>query len=354
MDKLIHGGDLVGYRRRYGREPLDFSSNCNPLGLPPGVAAAATQALAESHRYPDPLCRELTEALAQAEGVAADQIVCGNGAADLIFRLVLALGPRHALVLAPTFAEYRQALDTVGCQTQDFPLEAGEGYQVTERLLEAIRPGLDMLLLCNPNNPTGLAVRGELLEAIVHRCRQVGTVLVADECFGCFLDQPETATVLPWLGEGVVILKAFTKLYAMAGLRLGYCLCEAELATRLRGCGQPWAVSNVAQAAGIQALAEQAYVAESRGLIARERAFLGRGLEALGFAVTPGQANYLLLRAPIPDLGRRLAEEGILVRSCANYRGLGEDHYRVAVRTHEENTCLLKALEAISQAQKER
>ena len=115
MQTLTHGGDWMGYREQFGRDALDFSANVSPLGLPKGVADAITAALPQADRYPDPLCRTLRAALSEAEGLPANQILCGNGAADLIFRLALAVKPRRALVTAPTFAEYATALETVGC-----------------------------------------------------------------------------------------------------------------------------------------------------------------------------------------------------------------------------------------------
>ena len=113
--ELVHGGDWAGYRAEFGRDALDFSANVSPLGLPAGVAAAITAALPMADRYPDPLCRALRTKLAAAEGVDTAQILCGNGAADLIYRLALALRPRRALLPAPTFAEYAAALETVDC-----------------------------------------------------------------------------------------------------------------------------------------------------------------------------------------------------------------------------------------------
>ena len=107
--ELVHGGDWAGYRAEFGRDALDFSANVSPLGLPAGVAAAITAALSTADRYPDPLCRALCAKLAEAEVVAGEHILCGNGAADLIFRLAAALRPRSALIPAPTFAEYAAA-----------------------------------------------------------------------------------------------------------------------------------------------------------------------------------------------------------------------------------------------------
>ena len=143
--QLVHGGDWAGYRAEFGRDALDFSANVSPLGLPEGVARAITAALPTADRYPDPLCRELRAKLALHEGVPAEQILCGNGAADLIFRLVWARKPRRALVTAPTFAEYATALKSVGCMVERFFLREQEDFAVTDAFCAAIRPGVDMI-----------------------------------------------------------------------------------------------------------------------------------------------------------------------------------------------------------------
>ena len=156
MKQLTHGGDWAGYRAEFGRDPLDFSANVSPLGLPEGVAKAITAALATADRYPDPLCRTLRAALSRAEGVPQERILCGNGAADLIFRLALAAKPRTALVTAPTFAEYATALETAGCRVERHFLQEENDFAVTKDLLNAVHPGTNMVFLCQPNNPTGL------------------------------------------------------------------------------------------------------------------------------------------------------------------------------------------------------
>ena len=151
--QLVHGGDWAGYRAEFGRDALDFSANVSPLGLPEGVARAITAALPTADRYPDPLCRELRAKLALHEGVPAEQILCGNGAADLIFRLVWAKKPRRALVTAPTFAEYATALESIRCTVERFFLREQEDFAVTDAFCAAIRPGVDMVFLCQPQQP---------------------------------------------------------------------------------------------------------------------------------------------------------------------------------------------------------
>ena len=327
--QLVHGGDWAGYRAEFGRDALDFSANVSPLGLPEGVARAITAALPTADRYPDPLCRELRAKLALHEDVPTEQILCGNGAADLIFRLVWAKKPRRALVTAPTFAEYATALESVGCTVERFFLREQE----------------DMVFLCQPNNPTGQLTALPLVEQILRRCAACGTLLVVDECFLDFLPDHALYTAKGLLGEGdLVILKAFTKLYGMAGVRLGYALsADTALLEQMQACGQPWGVSSLAQAAGLAALEETAYVENVRALIAEQQPRLTAGLRALGLRVLDGRANYLLFQAP-ETLGEALRQRGAVLRSCANYPGLGPGWYRTAVRTGPENEQLLKLL----------
>lgn len=344
--KLVHGGDWAGYRAEFGCDALDFSANVSPLGLPAGVAAAITNALPTADRYPDPLCRQLRAALAGAEGVPADWILCGNGAADLIFRLALAVRPRRALLPAPTFAEYEAALQTVGCAVQCVFLREENEFAVTEEFIDAVTPETDIVFLCQPNNPTGQVTPPALVERLVRRCAECGAVLAVDECFLDFLPDRDAWTAKQLLRDApqLVILKAFTKLYAMAGVRLGYALCgDATLLEKMRGAGQPWAVSSLAQAAGLAALQETAYAGAVRALIAEQRPRMAAGLRALGLRVMDGQANYLLFRAT-PDFGEKLRRRGAVVRSCANYPGLDAAWYRTAVRTAEENTRLLQIM----------
>ncbi|MFR4375241.1 MAG: pyridoxal phosphate-dependent aminotransferase [Acutalibacteraceae bacterium] len=174
-------------------------------------------------------------------------------------------------------------------------------------------------------------------------------LLVVDECFNDFLDEPQAHTLEPQLAanENLLILKAFTKWYAMAGLRLGYALGAPRLLEAMRACGQPWAVSGPAQAAGLAALEEKAYSRRLHSLICTERPRLSAGLSALGCRVVPGEANYLLFFHADGSLAEKLRERGILLRTCGNYRGLSAGWYRAAVRTKEENDAFLQALREV-------
>lgn len=345
---LIHGGDVYSARQKMKQEPLDFSANINPMGMPPGAVRAAADALQQCTQYPDPLCRELRAALAAYEGIPAEQIVCGNGAADLIFRIVAATHPQRALLLEPTFAEYEQALRSMDCSIAYFPLQESEGFVLPEAFLQQLTPEINLLFLCNPNNPTGRTVSPALLQEIWKRCEEAGILLVVDECFNEFLEHPEQNTLKGVLktGANAVILKAFTKSFAMPGLRLGYGLCgNRDLAERIFSCGQPWGVSIPAQAAGVAALQEQGYLERMRCLIQTERRWLSENLARLGLCVFPSEANYILFRTETEiSLRERMEQRGVLIRACGNYRGLDDRYYRIAVRGHDENERLIAAL----------
>lgn len=348
---LPHGGDWAGYEAETGALPLDFSANISPLGVPPPVRAAIAEAARSADRYPDPLCRRLCAGIAAAKGVMPAWVLCGGGAADLIWRLALAARPRRALVLAPTFGEYAAALRAVGCTVEEYPLTVRNGFALTDRFLSALVPGIDLVVLCEPNNPTGRVSPPALLQKILARCRAIGARLAVDECFGDFLPDPAAHTLIRELctSPHLILLQAFTKSYAMAGVRLGYALCaDTALLDAMRSAGPPWAVSTLAQAAGLAALREEAYLSAVRALIAAQRPVLAQGLLALGLRVVDGQANYLLFQCSRPLLAP-LRERGILLRSCANYTGLDDTWYRTAVRTAPENRRLLAALREIVQ-----
>jgi threonine-phosphate decarboxylase len=340
-----HGGDVYHNRVR-----LDFSANVNPLGTPPEVVRAVAESAERLAAYPDPYCGALREKLAAVHGVGANDIVCGNGAAEIIFQFAAALRPQRALLPVPSFSEYAAALDAVGCETVYFPLSRAGGFAVTEAILDAIAPGTDVLILCTPNNPTGRSVAPELLLKILERCRETGTWLLLDECFLDLTDAGAEKSLVPALREGdpCLVLRAFTKLYGMAGVRLGYAICRhREMLERMCRTVQPWNVSAPAQAAGEAALDCRAFVQRTLALIAEEKDYLLRSLRALGIDVLPGDANFLMLSG-VPGLYARLRDDyGILIRPCANYRGLEEGDVRIAVRTHEENEQLIAALQEI-------
>lgn len=344
MKKHVHGGDIYHHKNC-----LDFSANCNPLGTPAAVKQAVMESLDQMAFYPQVGYQELKQAIACYEQVEEGDVICGNGAAELIFSLCLAGKPKKALLCAPTFAEYAQALHSVGCSIEEYWLDGRWEFQLTEDFLKALDSSYDIVFLCNPNNPTGNLIERELMERILKICEEKEIFLVIDECFQDFIENPQAYTMKHRIKESsnLFLLKAFTKRYAMPGVRLGYGISgNHRLLEQMSMVTQPWNLSVFAQAAGIAALKEEQYVEEGRNLIFREKKYLKEEMKRLGLKVYDSKANYLFFRGP-EDLKESCLEQGILIRDCSNYSGLEKGYYRIAVRTHKENLQLISALEKI-------
>lgn len=348
--KMEHGGDMTGASLRSGipeERLLDFSVNVTPLGIPETIRKAMEDSLDRAGMYPDLSKKRLREAIGKKHHIPASWVCCGNGASDLIFRLVFALKPEKALILAPTFVEYASALRCVSCRIDHYRL-SHEDFDVREDILEKITRSTDLVILCNPNNPTGRLIPKNLMEAVGKRCADVGAKLLVDECFLEFTKEPEKVSMEDRLERypGMVLLKSFTKMFGIAGLRLGYMLCSDEgLCQAADRFGCDWNVNCVAEAAGLAALKADDHVREVVACVAEEREYLLNALGALGIQTVRGKANYLLFRIPGEDrLYEKLLEKGIMIRTCDNYEGLGKDYYRIGVRTHEENVRLVACL----------
>jgi threonine-phosphate decarboxylase len=333
---------------------LDFSVNVSPFGLPKGAADAIRRSAAYCDVYPDPFCRELRAAIAGLLAVDAERIVCGNGAGELIYRIAAWKKPRRALVCAPTFSDYEKALREFSCGIVYHELSKDD-FSVGREILSKI-DGVEMIFLCNPNNPTGKTINPPLLREIARRAAERGVTVVIDECFNEFLDEPGPHTALSFVDESpsIIVLRAFTKIYAMAGLRLGYCVTGGvKDAIALSNTGQAWPVSVPAQAAGIAALSDKNYVDGVRAVVKTERAMMKNALSELGINVLCGEANFIFFR--IDDkcsfdkntFFDSLLRRGILIRCCDNYRGLDDGYFRTAVLNHDENLSLLEALSEI-------
>lgn len=347
--QYAHGGDVYGYRIQFdGREPLDFSANINPRGIPQIVKDAMYQAVDACIQYPDPKCRALKAGLAERWSLPASAFFCGNGAAEIFYRLVRCIKPRTALITAPTFGEYEQALSGEGCNLWFHTLRKEEDFRLTERFFSDLMPDLDLVILCNPNNPTGCTASQALMQEILQRCKQNGTWLVVDECFQDFVTASFSMRQSLEVYDRLVIVRAFTKMYAVPGVRLGWCMsANAALMEQLHGAGQPWNVSVIAQACGVAALDCENWEQETADYIEKQRTWLAEQLKDCGFHVYPSEVNYLLFYTTCLDLQERLLERGIMIRSCENYRGLGRGYFRLAVKGEADNRTLLREIREV-------
>lgn len=340
-----HGGEVYSHP-----VSLDFSANINPLGTPEAVQQAVINSLPLLFQYPDPYCRELVAAIASHEGVTEDTILCGNGAAELIFALCSALKPKKALLPVPSFSEYRSALSSADCSVEYYTLGQEDDFALTEAFLPVLNAfDGQLLMLCNPNNPTGQVIPPALLRKIAARCHEKHIFLFVDECFLDLTQDGDGLSLKGILREvpDLLLLKAFTKSYGMAGLRLGYCLCgNPAVLKRMGMCSQAWNVSTPAQLAGAAALQEAEFLRRANEIIQKERPRMTEALEAMGLRVIPSKVNYLLFQAP-RTLGAKLLSRGIQIRDCSNYPGLEQGWYRTAVKLPQQNQLLLDAIKEV-------
>lgn len=350
MQQNIHGGDIYSRQIR-----LDFSVNGNPLGMPDAAAQALREAAAHVGEYPDITAAALTEAVSRmlsrecGREIPEEYLLFGNGASELFLAIVRAFSPEQIVIPVPSFYGYEYAAEAAGSHIEYVYLPEETGFCPGQELLQALTEETDLLFLTNPNNPTGQLMNTEYLHQLLEHCRQQGIIVVLDECFVEFCEtdreQPKSMLGETWQYDNLLLVRAFTKSFAMPGVRLGYLVCSnAELREKIRRQLPEWNLSVFAQRAGI-ACAEQAevHLQNTVEYVKTERAYLRKGLEKLGIRVVPGEADFLLLYTTQPIYDRLLAK-GILIRNCENFRGLGAGYYRIAVKKHEENEVLLQEL----------
>ena len=327
-----HGGDVY-------RNPIeyDFSINVNPLGMPLASIQAAHEGVVLTGRYPDYKAEQLCHAIAKAKQIPADRIIPGNGAAELLYVLGQTI-PEKALTIAPTFTGYAEAVAAGGGELT----YASDEQELLAKMDDSIR----LVFLCNPNNPTGTLFTREQILRVLAKAEALQAYVCVDECFLPFLEEKASYSMLPYLAKHprLLVLRAFTKIYCMAGLRLGYLACgDTELQSRIRAKLQPWNTSIPAQLAGIAALSDTEYLAKTRENLQAERAYLVPRLRELVAEVYDGYGNFLLFRDE-PDLKERMLEVGVLIRACGNFEGLDDTYFRIGIRSHSENQEFIRRL----------
>ncbi len=339
---MRHGGDI--YRNKV---VMDYSVNLNFRPVPEEIMAAAREGLMHTDQYPDPLQQKLRTAIAKMTGTDMSQVVCGCGASELIMAIVHALKPRNALIASPCYAGYEYALSAENTTITEFKLEESQNFELGGHFTELIDDHTDIVMVANPNNPSGKLIEPGVLSQIKMRCAQTKTRLVLDESFLPLTDRYRSKAKAD---DGVIYLRTFTKVFAIPGIRTGYLLCsDAEITGRIRKHLPEWNLSAIAERAGIAAvkvLTKTEYLKQSVADIANERLYLASELKKLGFKVYPSDTNFLLVRTD-PGLYEALLEKGILIRNCVDFHGLDNRYVRLAVRKHEDNERLLDQLRSM-------
>jgi threonine-phosphate decarboxylase len=363
-----HGGNIYLLAERLGiaeSDIVDFSASINPLGVPKSVQAAMKENMQYLFNYPDPDTKRLRLKISEHTGVSPDSLICGNGSTELIYLIVRALRPARVLIPQPTFSEYERAVKSQGSgaggrrpEIKYFYMEKENNFDINidgfisamsggknpSRITHHTSRSFDVVFLCNPNNPTGTLIKREGMLRIAAAAKELKCALVVDEAF---IDFCPGASIMDEVGNNpyLIVLRSLTKMYALSGLRVGYAALAPSFLNAVREAKEPWTVNSLAQVAGIVALDDEAYRAETFAVIEKEKKALEEGLKRLGVTYFPSSANYYLLRSKrAQELASFLKERAILVRDCSNFPGLDSSYIRVAVKSKHDNMRLLEEI----------
>lgn len=354
----IHGGNVYAASRELGREVrrlIDFSASINPLGPSPHVWRAIAQARRLITHYPDPDCWELRHALARCWQRQPEEIVVANGSTELIDVFPRALKIRHLVIVQPTFSEYERSMARAGGRVITVYAKEREQYaqpiedlcQLLEKRRSESDP-IDGVLLCNPNSPTGQACTVKDLLRLADIAQRRKVWLIIDEAFADYCsDRSLLSSAASW--SRLVVLRSLTKFYALPGLRVGYAVAKPAAIEAFRRLMPPWSVNVMGQMAALAAMHDSAYVRKSIRFMARERERFGTMLAALpGCSVIPTHANYFFVELPrgwhAREVSAQLRGEGLLIRDCSSVPGANSRSIRLAVRSQDENDCLIQCL----------
>ncbi|HUW97302.1 MAG TPA: histidinol-phosphate transaminase [Acidiferrobacter sp.] len=345
------GKPLAELERELGvTDAIKLASNENPYGPGPKARAAAAQALTQVERYPDGGAFGLKRALAERLGVSERQITLGNGSNDvleLIARTFLSPG-EVALCDQYAFAAYPISVRGIGAQMLMVPSRGYDHDLVA--MAAALNATVRMVFLANPNNPTGSWFRADEFDQFLRVCPQ-STLVVLDEAYFEYVTDADYPDGCAYLAQhpNVIVVRTFSKVHGLAGLRIGYALSQAPIAELMNRLRQPFNVNAIAQAAAIAALADRAYVEQMVAINATERDALQSAIQSLGFTVLPSVGNFLCVEfGEAARIYQALLEKGVIVRPLAPY-GMPR-HLRVTVGRPEENVRFLAALQAVTRS----
>ena len=333
---------------------LDFSSNINPLGISKNLLNDVCRELGSlCTTYPDPSCKELKNSILEYLGLELDPtwLLIGNGATELIHIFTRTFVRKKVVISAPTFCEYELSARRSGATIKFIPLKNWEPD--AEKILKESNEGCDAVFLCNPNNPTGILSTISARKIIENI--DPNTQIFIDECFIELVEgSGKENSMIEMVSDykNLVILRSMTKSFSLAGIRLGYCVCNPNLINLMLDNSISWSVNGVAQKLGMIVLKDTSYLEKSKRLIRRERNFMINELKkTTKFSPMPSDVNFFLIdvsdQSSIEVRNYLLNNRGILVRDCSTFTGMGLKHIRVAVKKHIENAILIDALKSM-------
>jgi len=363
----FHGGNIYKiFREKNIDKILDYSSNINPYGVPENLKKEIFEKVFVLERYPDPDYIELREKIAEKNNLNIENIIVGNGATEIIFLFMKILSPKKVLIVSPTFGEYERAIKAStlandSLEINYFELKEAENFVLNIKNLETeLENNYDLLILCNPNNPTGQFLKLKKLEEILKICEQKNTKLFVDEAFVEFVEDWENESIINSKEnkENLFIIRAFTKFFAIPGLRLGYGICfNNNLLKKMLEKKEPWSVNNIADLAGKTVLDDENYIQKTKEWIKDQKKYMYENLNKIeGLRAYKTEVNFILLKIEdnllekgldVKNLRKKMLEKGILIRDASNFIYLNKHYFRLAIKDKLNNEKVIETLTSI-------
>ena len=380
----FHGGNIYKiFREKNIKEILDYSSNINPYGIPESLKKRITENLEILERYPDPDYVELRQKLSNLNKVNLSDIILGNGATEIIFLFMKVINPKKILIVSPTFGEYERAVkateisgDTVSLSSSNgdnknienkkieieyFELKESDDFKLNiHNLKNELEKKYDLLIICNPNNPTGKFLKLDETEEILRECNKYNTKLFIDEAFIDFLKDGMKESIINTKEDkqNLFVTRAFTKFFAIPGLRLGYGIYfDKNLEKEISEKKEPWSVNNIAEIAGLTVLDDTEYIEKTLKWITEEKIYMYEKLnEITGIKPYKTETNFITVKIEdklfskelnVKILREKILEYGILIRDASNFKFLDERFFRLAIKNRKNNDRVIETLKKI-------
>lgn len=357
---VIHGGDLDEISRIYGinkEEIYNFGGNVNPLGLPQSVKKAIADNADAPTLYPDVSYITLREAISDYVKINFNHIMVGNGSTELISMCIKTINPKKAVIVSPAYSEYLKEIKLIGGEAELFPLEEKEEFMLNiPRLKKVLTKDINMLVICNPNNPTGTYITCEQTRDILVHCKRNNIMLMIDETYVEFSDINKNVSAMPLVKEfdNLFVIRGTSKFFACPGLRLGYGACSnKKIIEYISSHKDPWSVNIFAEISGTVMFRDNEFINRTRSLINNERNKIYKELCSLDSVhVYDTQSNFFLLKLKKEDITstdvfNKLIQNKILIRDCTDFPYLDNHFIRFCILDEKSNNLLLKELKNI-------
>ncbi len=340
----MHGGRLLEFSKS-GKKYIDFSASINPYGIDPNLKDILKESIDILVHYPNQDYSEVKALISRKHDVSEESIYLGNGANSIIFRLFSIFDKElNICIPTPSFETYRLAAESVSANIVYYDMN---GFKITNEIFDILSDNIDVLVLTNPNNPTGYLIEEKLLQRLLEYCKAENIFVLLDECFLEFVLDGERYSQISNLSKytNLAILRSLTKLYAFPGLRFGYLLTEnKKIIENLNKLTPSWDINTLALEAAKFSLTQN--MSQVVLKIQKEKSILLKNLKSVGIEVFDSKANFLLCRYK-KNLSNALLNQGVIVRDCSDYRGMDDTYFRVAVRTNSDNMILFENIKEL-------